>query len=564
MEDSPEIPIPTTVPFEWRGQPIGIKLVARSNAVSLEIRCRDGPQSTNLNLNEVWVRRVRCAASLVLELDAALARSVHEGGVARLDVRHPRPKPPARPRSVDEAVIQRPRIEELVAPLLFPSTAKVALRPFQEVGVKWLVERRVGILADDMGLGKTAQALRAITELIEQGAVRCVLVVCPKSLVANWETECGKWAPALTVVRVAPSNDQSDAVWSAVLGRSHIIVTSYEQLRPPPRALVSGQIDLIVADEAHRLRKSQAKLVKAFREITAKRVWALTGTPIERDAVDLATLLSLLEPTRFSTKSAVAESVGLRSLARPYLLRRLKKDVLGELPPVIDKKEVVELTSKQYQAYASVCSRQAGGGDYDILKRLTLMRSICDADPATGASAKLDRVVEILESIRRLNEKAVVFSYLLQPLNVLAQRLARVSPTIRAVSLTGQSSVAEREQVLHEFKTDEGVIALLCSSRVGGEGLTLTEANHVMFINEWWNPSTNAQSRDRVVRIGQRRVVHVHRFRCRQTIEEVLDDILSRKTETFASIVDALASGNDLTPSESKKLFAEAVRRFDD
>ena len=563
MEDSPRIAIPAIVEYEWAGQPIGIKLVANSHVASLEIRYLDRPSTVDSDSDEVWVRRVRCAASLALDLDAALARSVFQGGVARLEVRRPRSKPPARPRNADEAVVQRPRIEELIAPLLFPSTARVALRPFQEVGVKWLVERRVGILADDMGLGKTAQALRAIAELIEQGAIRCALVVCPKSLVANWEVECERWAPGLTVVRLAPSKDVSDAVWSAVLGRSHIIVTSYEQLRPLPRSLVSRRIELIVADEAHRLRRSQAKLVMAFRQINAERIWALTGTPIERDASDLVTLLSLLEPGRFSARSAVAESIGLRSLARPFLLRRLKKDVLQELPAVIDKKEIVDLTSRQYRAYASVCSRHIGGGDNDILKRLTLMRSICDADPATGASVKLDRVVEILESVRAVNEKAVVFSYLLQPLSVLAQRLARACPTMRTVSLTGQLSVAEREQVLHEFKSDEGIVALLCSSRVGGEGLTLTEANHVIFVNEWWNPSTNVQSRDRVVRIGQQRVVHVHRFRCRKTIEEVLDDILNRKTETFASIVDALASGNDLTTSQSKELFAEAVIRFD-
>lgn len=145
---------------------------------------------------------------------------------------------------------------------------------------------------------------------------------------------------------------------------------------------------------------------------------------------------------------------------------------------------------------------------------------------------------------------------------MLAERLTRTRPPLRAISLTGELSGMERERVLNDFKSDKSVVALLCSSRVGGEGLTLTEANHVIFINEWWNPSANAQSRDRVVRMGQKRVVHVHRFRCRETIEEVLDDILNRKNETFANIVDALASGKDLTISQSKTLFKEALERL--
>ena len=229
---------------------------------------------------------------------------------------------------------------------------------------------------------------------------------------------------------------------------------------------------------------------------------------------------------------------------------------------MIDKKEILDLTPQQHRAYLSVCSKPFSRDNDNILKRLTLMRSICNADPTTGSSAKLDRTVEILETVRRAGEKAVVFSYLLQPLAMLAERLTRTRPILRAISLTGELSGVEREHVLSNFKSNESIVALLCSSRVGGEGLTLTEANHVIFINEWWNPSANAQSRDRVVRMGQERVVHVHRFRCRETIEEVLDEILNRKNETFANIVDALASGKDLTTSQSKELLREAVERL--
>lgn len=387
--------INSIISSEWRGHAIGIKLVSSGSSLLLEITRLNGERSDKLELDDSRRQKLRHATDLVLELDATLARLVRQGKIARLIVKRSHSKMPSRPRKADEAVIQRPLIEELIAPLIFDTIRQPVLRPFQEFGVKWLVEHRAGILADDMGLGKTAQALRALDRLIAQGTIRSALVICPKSLLANWEAECVRWVSGLTVVRSVPSKDESDGVWSALLRRSHIIITSYEQLRLLPEPLVSERVELVIADEAHRLRRSRAKLVKAFRLINAERIWALTGTPIERHEIDLATLLSLLEPARFSAKSALIGRADLKAQARPYLLRRLKDDVLGELPDVIDKKEIIDLTPQQHRAYLSVCSRPFSGNKDNILTRLTLMRSICDVDSATGASAKLDRIIEI-------------------------------------------------------------------------------------------------------------------------------------------------------------------------
>ena len=308
------------VSYEWRGQPVGIKLGSSEDSRLLEIARLDGDwSSSGFEPDDIEVRKLRCAASIVLDLDATLARLVRQGQVARIEVKPPRSRPPSRPRNADEALALRPPIEELIAPMLFKPALQPTLRPFQEFGVRWLAEHRVGILADDMGLGKTAQALRALEKLVVQGTIRSAFVICPKSLLANWEAECGRWVPGLTVVRVVPSTNESSEVWSALLGRSHIIITGYEQLRSLPKPLTSARVELVIADEAHRLRRSQAKLVKAFRLINAERIWALTGTPIERHEVDLATLLSLLEPARFSAKSAVTERADLKDQARPYL-----------------------------------------------------------------------------------------------------------------------------------------------------------------------------------------------------------------------------------------------------
>ena len=545
-------------PHEWRGYPVGIRVAENSGSRLIEIAPLDGGEPhKSLPLGTKGVR-LRRAADIALDLDTSLSRLVRSGRTARLDVKPPRLGPVPRLRTTDEALALRPSVEQLIAPLVFDLDGRAPLRSFQEAGVQWLVDHPIGILADDMGLGKTAQALRALERLVDEVAIRSALVVCPKSLLANWEAECKRWVPRLTVVRSVPAGEESDRVWSAVLGRAHIVVTSYEQLRPLPSPLMSEHVDLVIADEAHRLRRAQAKLVREFRLMSAERMWALTGTPMERHPVDLATLLSLLEPTRFSAKTSNID-MGLRALAEPYLLRRLKTDVLRELPEVIDTTETIELTPRQQRAYSKARSQPLPKEVGEVLQRLTILRSICDAEPASGSSAKIDRILEVLQAVQDAGERAVVFSYTLRPLEILQNRMAQERPPLGSVTLTGKLTTEERTRAIQRFKSDDGIVALLCSSRVGGEGLTLTEANHVVFINEWWNPSANAQARDRVVRLGQERVVHVHRFRCQGTIEEVLDQILIRKSEAFANIVDALASGAQLNESDSEELLSEVI-----
>ncbi len=506
--------------------------------------------------------QLRTAAEIYLESDADANRAVRTGTPIRLPIRRPSPSASRPIENADDAVALRPRIEELISPLLFGPLPHPPLRPFQELGVQWLGERDAAILADDMGLGKTAQALLALQNLISSGVIRSALIVCPKSLVANWEAECSKWTPALVVVRASPRRMDATDAWSSILGRSHIIVTSYEQLRPLPAAFRSAELDLVIADEAHRLRRSQAQLVKAFRFVRTARFWALTGTPIERHPEDLATLLSLLKPTVFSSESAGIAS-DLRSTARPYILRRLKQDVLEELPEVVDTTETIELSQEQRRSYVAIQMRPLDRDSNDILQRLNQMRSICDVDTRTDSSTKLDRIVQTIDTIHRLGERAIVFSYLLRPLQLLSDRLTRHQPRLAVLSLTGEMTSGERSDVIRRFKSADEATTLLCSSRVGGEGLTLTEANHVIFLNEWWNPSANAQARDRVVRLGQERIVHVHRFRCRDTVEELLDAIHERKKRSFDDIVNALAAEVRLEGIDSHSLLSEALSRVD-
>lgn len=454
----------------------------------------------------------------------AYARSVEEYRRLRLGVGH----------------LIRPWIlghEELEPPPLGP------LYPFQRDGVEWILSRPGGaILADDMGLGKTVQVITAIRILVNRALMRRVLVLCPKSLLANWDAEFARWAPELGVATVTPSAGIKEAAWRALAWRRHALLTNYEQMRDPPEALRSHPPDLIVADEAHRLRKRTAKLTAGVMALRPGRFWAVTGTPLERDADDLATILSVIERRRFSASDARLHPSSLRAQARPYVLRRRKSEVLKELPPVRDAVEHISLSPEQKRAYqrtiADVRSASDGGNELALLTRL---REVCDFDRTTGRSSKADRILELLPRIREAGEKAVVFSYLLGPLRDLHSRVTRDIGPHASRLLVGAMTGEERDQVVREFREEKEVLVLLASTRVAGEGLTLVEANHAFLFNQWWNPSTNHQATDRIVRIGQKKSVRIYRFCCRETIEERLETILETKSRLFESAVERLA-----------------------
>lgn len=433
-------------------------------------------------------------------------------------------------------------VGELIRPLLLDPPTLDDLYPFQRQGVEWLAGRRSGILADDMGLGKTVQVIAAMRLLFNRAEIRTALIVCPKGLIATWGREFGRWAPELGVAVLTPPAQIREDVWKMVAGRCHVLLTNYEQLRTPPAILKSTAPDLIVADEAHRLRNREARVTSGSFQLEPKRFWALTGTPLERDLEDLATLLSLIAPKSFALTDAKLHPASLRSRARPYVLRRRKQEVLAELPPVRDTTEMLELSTAQERAYrAAIMQHRRTGRAGDELALLTRLQTLCDLDPESGASCKVERVLALLDRIRQQQEKALVFSYRLAPLREVQRRIGERWGADAAVLLVGEMDNAERERAVARFRGDGRALALLASSRVGAEGLTLVEANHVFLFNQWWNPSANDQARDRVVRIGQRRTVRVYRFCCRGTIEEALERILASKKNLFADTVERLA-----------------------
>ena len=497
--------------------------------------------------------RARRAKDWALDLDATIRARLRGGAVVRIRVPN---HPPRSGRAYADAVEQyrqlRLGVGDLIRPWLLareelspPPLA--SLYPFQRSGALWLLARSRGaILADDMGLGKTIQVIAAVRLLFNRAQARHVLVLCPKSLIANWEAEFRAWAPELGVAVLNPSANLREAAWQVIAQRRHVLLTNYEQMRAPPETLRVNPPDLIVADEAHRLRRRSAKATVGVVGLSPKRFWALSGTPLERDTGDMATLLSLVEPKRFSARDAQLHPSSLRAQAHPYVLRRRKREVLSDLPPVRDTTERIDLSAEQEQAYRRTISEfRQRSGDGNELALLTCLREICDIDPATGASSKVDRIAELLVRVRDQAEKAVVFAYLLRPLRSIEERITATLGTGTSRLLIGEMDIEERSRAVREFRENKRISVLLASTRVGGEGLNLVEANHVFLLDQWWNPSGNNQATDRVVRIGQKNPVRIYRFCCRGTIEERLETILRQKRELFDTAVERLAEEPD-------------------
>jgi len=492
--------------------------------------------------------RLARAIEWALDLDAHYRTLVRAGRSLQVDI--PETVLVATERVRSETITNyrelRLSVGELIRPLLLDTPKLGQLYPYQHQGVEWLINRSGCILADDMGLGKTVQVISAMRLLFNRAELRTALVICPKGLIATWEREFSCWAPELGVAVLVPPARLREDAWKTVAGRQHVLLTNYEQFRTPPEILRRTPPDLIVTDEAHRLRKPGSKVTSGVFELRPKRFWALTGTPLERDLEDMATLLSLVAPNRFAPTDAKLHPSSLRSRAKLYVLRRRKQEVLQDLPPILDTTEILDLSEAQERAYRAAVNEYRRANKKGMeLALLTKLQMLCDLDPESRASCKVDRILYLLGRIREQGEKAVVFSYRLEPLRELQTRVAKRWRQESAELLLGEMNGDERNHAVTRFRDDKRVLALLASSRVGGEGLTLVEANHVFLLNQWWNPSANDQARDRVVRIGQHRKVRIYRFCCRGTVEEAVERILETKRELFKNVVEHLAHSED-------------------
>ncbi len=447
-----------------------------------------------------------------------------------------------------------------------PAGLRAELRPYQRVGARWLrFLTQLGLgacLADDMGLGKTVQVLALLLELKRERNGKPItpnLLVVPASLIANWKAEIDRFAPALDVVIAHPSEVPAgkELPTAADAGGRDLVITTYGMLSRLDW-LRERSWHLVVLDEAQAIKNAGTRQARAVKELKAHARVALTGTPVENRLSDLWSLFDFLNPgllggaktfASLVKRLEAAEHVSyqpLRTLVRPYLLRRLKTDrsVIADLPEKTEVRSYCGLSKQQAALYERAVRELAERLDTAdgierrglVLAQLMRLKQICnhpaqvlgteDYDPAH--SGKFQRLAALAGELAERQEKALVFTQFRELTAPLARFLEPVFGRPGLV-LHGGTSVAKRRGLVESFQRDDGPPFFVLSLRAGGTGLNLTEACHVIHFDRWWNPAVEDQATDRAFRIGQKKNVLVHKFVCRGTVEERIDALIAQK-----------------------------------
>lgn len=460
------------------------------------------------------------------------------------------------------------------------------LRPYQRAGVQWLyllARLQLGAcLADDMGLGKTLQVLALLLALKAEAGGRAEpsLLVAPASLLANWASESARFAPSLSVLVAHPSAmppDALKAINAADLAGLDLVITSYGYLARAPW-LKERAWRLVAIDEAQAIKNPQAQQTRTVKQIKAAARIALTGTPIENRLGDLWSIFDFLNPGLLGSSkqfSSYIKQLGdrphnpygpLRDLVRPYILRRLKTDksVIADLPDKTEVKAFCPLSRRQaalYQQAVDDLTRQLEEADGIqrrgiVLSLLMRLKQICnhpsqwlgDNAWADEDSGKFARLRDLAEEIAARQEKALVFTQFKEATAPLAAFLGSVFGRPGLV-LHGQTEVKQRKELVRRFQEDEQVPFFVLSLKAGGAGLNLTAASHVIHFDRWWNPAVENQATDRAFRIGQTKNVLVHKFVCRGTVEDKIDQMIESKQQLAG---DFLSGGAELPLTEMK------------
>jgi SNF2 family DNA or RNA helicase len=409
--------------------------------------------------------------------------------------------------------------------------------PFQLDGVAFLFARREAVLADEMGLGKTMQAITTIRLLVRHEKVRRVLLICPKPVVTTWQRELVLWAPELPVAVVTGGQQRRAWYWRGC--EPGVTIANYE-LIVRDEALLSagdGRFDLVILDEAQRIKNARSATNSAVCAVPRTRSWALTGTPIENSTDDLVGIFDFVSPR------LIRPEMRPRTMARAvsdHILRRMKDDVLSDLPPRLDRDTLLPLSCEQAASYKRAEQRgvvrlNAMGHELRIqhvFELILRLKQICNFDPETGASVKLEQLESDLEDCAASGRKAIVFSQWVVTLDTLRRRLGRFGPKV----YHGRVSPRDREAVIEQFRNDPDCGVLLMSYGAGSVGLNLQFASYVFLFDRWWNPAVEDQAINRAHRIGSAGPVTVTRFLTAGTIEERIEQILTDKRELVATM----------------------------
>jgi SNF2 family DNA or RNA helicase len=429
---------------------------------------------------------------------------------------------------------------------------------FQYAGVGFLFTRYNAILADEMGLGKTMQAITSIRMLLRTRQATNILLICPKPLVTNWLREFKTWAPEITVAAI--QGNKNERAWHWKHNRAMVKVANYELLIRDEAHVTSDQLqyDLCVLDEAQRVKNKQNSTSKVVRKINRRRSWALTGTPIENSINDLVGICE------FASPGLVHQNMTAREIKRnvsDLILRRTKDLVMTDMPPRLMRDAELDLSQEQSDQYFAAENNgvmQLGEmGDEitinHVFELVLRLKQICNFDPVTGASTKVDRLKADLEEVAASGQKAIVFSQWVGAIEKVADQVQRFNP----LQYHGRIPSKRRDPILQEFKENPDRTVLLMSYGAGSVGLNLQFCRYVFLFDRWWNPAVEDQAINRAHRIGAAGSVTITRMIMAGTIEQRIHDVLEEKRALFNEILspDTQPTNRGLSREEIFGLF---------
>ncbi len=491
----------------------------------------------------------------------------------------------------EELVIKKEKLENILSNdysrIPAPDHLTATLRPYQLAGFQWLLFLNEagwgGILADDMGLGKTVQTLAFFQYFKNQNPEVKFMVVCPTTLMYNWENEIKKFTPELThVIHHGPKRRIDPGTYT-----EEIIITTYGTMRSDIKAFKEIEFDYVVLDESQSIKNPQSQVAKSSLLLKSKNRLALSGTPVQNNTFDLYAQMNFLNPGMLGSReffmSEFATPIDkfredevkmqLRKLTHPFLLRRTKEQVAKDLPEKTETILYCEMGPEQrkiYDSYRNIYRSQILGmieergierSQLHILQGLTKLRQICDSPAIMNEEERFHNYsVKLDELSREINEnvgdhKVLVFSQFLGMLALIRKKLE--DDGIPHVYFDGSSSSKEREEAIQEFQNNHGCRVFLISLKAGGIGLNLTAADYVYIVDPWWNPAVEQQAIDRTHRIGQTKNIFAYRLICKDTLEEKMLQLQEHKRALAADLVsDDTAMMKRLTKDDIAFLFS--------
>ena len=418
------------------------------------------------------------------------------------------------------------------------------IRPYQWKGVAFLRSSSGALLADEMGLGKTVQTLVAIKD--GKRLYHRVLLIAPTSLCLNWQREFEYWAPDLVARRVLGDAEDRAATYRLPI---HVLITSYDQVRLDIQNFQSHvRFDLVILDEAQRIKNVSSATSLACRLIQREHSWALSGTPLENRPEDLMAIFRFVSPQLLKPGMSLRQ---MHSAMAKHFLRRTKVDVLPDLPPIMIRDIHLELGPSQRAIYddlwnsrREILQTQDGPPPLtNMLALLTRLKQVCNYETRSQDSVKLEVLRSLLESVEATSAKVLIFSQYVDTLTWLSQRL-----DIPHAIFHGALTMEAREEMISAFRRSQGPRALLISLRAGGVGLNLQEASTVILFDRWWNPAIEEQAIQRAHRFGRRTPLEVIRFTVEDTVEQRIVEILEAKRTLFRDYVEAIPPHSSARP----------------